>query len=59
MNRNVPFFQLTDNPLHYFGKATIKKREKYAKGIIKLIADIFACLLDLNFKQSKITRLKF
>ncbi len=23
------------------------------------IADIFACLLDLNFKQSKLTRLNF
>jgi hypothetical protein len=25
----------------------------------KVIADIFACLIDLNFKQSKLTRLHF
>jgi hypothetical protein len=26
---------------------------------LDIIADIFACLLDLNFKQSKLTRINF
>jgi hypothetical protein len=36
----------------------LARGEKAVKAII-VVADILACLLDLNFKQSKLTRLIF